>query len=61
MRVRFTDEYRHVEVMKTTSYPSGAEMTVAKEIGDAAIAAGKAEEIAAEKPAKAGEAPSDGE
>lgn len=60
MRVKFTGDYDHVEVMQTIAYKAGSEETVRADIGEAAVKAGKAHEVpllkdqeeAEEKPAK---------
>jgi hypothetical protein len=59
MRVQFTRDYDHVDPLKTVSYAKGAEETVSKEIGEAAIAAGAAKEVG-EKKAEAPPAKSNG-
>jgi ketosteroid isomerase-like protein len=44
MRIRFTHNWDHITPQVTTAYKEGTEVTVAKEVGDAAIAAGRAVE-----------------
>ena len=45
MRIRFTDDYNHVTATITTAFKKGMEATVAADIGEAAIAAKKAQEV----------------
>lgn len=46
MRVKFTKDYDHeYESRAQQNFPAGLELTVKREIGEAAIAAGKAKEV----------------
>lgn len=49
MRVRFTRDHDHVEVMQTLAFKAGGEHIVRREIGEAAVAAGAAEAVVADK------------
>lgn len=52
MRVHFTSDYDYVpsdEPRVTIAYKAGMELTVKREAGEAAVAAGKAEELAPPK------------
>jgi hypothetical protein len=53
MRIRFTADHDEVSPDRTIAYQAGAEEAVRKELGEALIAAGKAEPVAepAPKPA----------
>jgi hypothetical protein len=57
MRVRFTHDHDHVTPEKTTAFQKDQELTVAKEIGEAAVQAGKAEEVPLLKEQEAEEPP----
>lgn len=50
MRIRFTADYDHVTPAKTVSYKADDEVTVTKDVGEAAIAAKKATEVKPEPP-----------
>ena len=51
MRIQFTRDHDHVEPLKTISFSKGDEETVAKEVGEAAVAAGAAKTVEPSKPA----------
>jgi hypothetical protein len=44
MRVRFTADYNHHDGPETTAFKEGMELTVTKEIGQAAVKTGRAVE-----------------
>lgn len=55
MRIKFTRDWDHVETAQTVAYRNGDELTVTKEVAEAAIAAGAASEVVPEKPKPAPE------